>query len=831
LQTKVNTNKNFIELIFYPIKSCWIVQPIPIEKKEKKCMLHVENISKHYTTGELKQTALDGVTINFRKNEFAAILGPSGSGKTTFLNIIGGLDRYDQGDLFINGSSTKNFSDRDWDAYRNNSVGFVFQSYNLIHHLNIADNVMLGLALSGESAENRRKKAIEVLTRSGLKDHIHKKPSQLSGGQMQRVAIARALANDPDIILADEPTGALDTQTSVQVLNLIKEIAKDKLVIMVTHNSSLAETYADRIIQFQDGRVVADSNPYQMPKEDSNYQLKKTSMRLGTALKLSGKNIRTKLFRTLLTSFASSIGIIGIALILALSNGFDMRISEFESNTLSGFPIMITQKTEEVDMDLIMGIDREEEVPYPDVREVYPYDPDKDKRIHTNTITESYLKYVESMNPEWLNGISYTRLVRLNLLRSDGNTASTVDTASLNLTAYPQNPQTDQPCYLEIAYDLLAGTYPRDLHDLILVTDKYNKVNKMVLEELGLRSDTKSITFEDILGLELRAIPNDVYYRQEGDLFVLNGDPKNLQQLYDDKKAISLKITGIVRPSQNTDIPVIQPGIAFSDDLSLHFMKDARHSAVVKAQQEADYNVLTGEPFRTSDSTTPVGGPIGIGGGGPFGSPMGAAPSPVAAKKDTLLSALGASGLPYMITIYPVDFEYKDQVLDYLDAWNEDKKTRDKIVYTDLAGTITDLSGGIMRAITLVLIAFAATSLVVSLIMIGIITYISVLERTREIGVLRALGARKKDIARVFNAETFLIGTVSGILGILIAAVLTIPVNQTLHRLTTLKNVAQLDIRHALLLALISICLTMAGGYIPAGMAARKDPVTALRSE
>lgn len=796
-------------------------------------MLHVENLSKHYTTGEMKQTALDEVTISFRKNEFAAILGPSGSGKTTFLNLIGGLDRYDQGDLFINGSSTKNFGDRDWDAYRNNSVGFIFQSYNLINHLNITDNVMLGLALSGESAENRRKKAIEVLTRAGLKDHIHKKPNQLSGGQMQRVAIARALANDPDIILADEPTGALDTQTSVQVLNLIKEIAQDKLVIMVTHNAALAETYADRIIQFQDGKVVADSNPYQLPKEDPKYQLRETSMGFGTALKLSGKNIRTKLFRTLLTSFASSIGIIGIALILALSNGFDMQIAEFESDTLSGFPIMITQKTEEVDMDLIMGIDREEEVTYPDVQEIYPHDPDKDKRVHTNTITDPYLKYVESMNPEWLNGISYTRLVRLNLLRSDGEVASAVDSTAANLSAYPQNPHTNQLGYLETAYDLLAGTYPRDMHDLILVTDKYNKVNKVVLEELGLHSDAKSIGFEDVLGLELKAIPNDEYYKQEGDLFVLNGDPKNLQQLYNNEKAISLKIAGIVRPSQNTEIPVIQPGIAFSDDLSLHFMKDARHSTVVKAQQEADYNVLTGELLRASDSATPVGTPLGIGGGSPLGSSIGAtpSPSPVAAKKDTLLSTLGASSIPYMITIYPVDFEYKDQVLDYLDAWNDNKKDQDKIVYTDLAGTITDLSGGIMRAITLVLIAFAATSLVVSLIMIGIITYISVLERTREIGVLRALGARKKDIARMFNAETFLIGTVSGILGIMIAAVLTIPVNQTLHRLTTLKNVAQLDIRHALLLALVSICLTMAGGYIPAGMAAKKDPVAALRSE
>lgn len=797
-------------------------------------MLHVENISKHYTTGDMMQTALDGVTLSFRKNEFAAILGPSGSGKTTFLNIIGGLDRYDQGDLLINGNSTKNFSDKDWDAYRNNSIGFIFQNYNLINHLSIMDNVMLGMALSGKSAGERRKKAIEVLTRAGLKDHIHKKPNQLSGGQMQRVAIARALANDPDIILADEPTGALDTNTSIQILDLIREIAKDKLVIMVTHNASLAEKYADRIIEFQDGRVISDSNPYDAAEEKTDYRLKKTSMGFGTALMLSFKNIRTKLFRTLLTSFASSIGIIGIALILALSNGFDMQIAAFESDTLSGFPIMIAQKTEEVDMDFIMGKKEEDQDKYPDVKEIYPHDPNKDKRIHTNIFTDSYIKYIENINPEWIYGISYTRLVSLNLLRSDGRTAAAIDSSAINLTAYPENPDKNLPNYLETAYDLLAGEYPSGGQDLVLVVDKYNKVNKAILEELGFNADLKSISFDDILGLELKAVPNDVYYKKKDTLFVLNGDPKNLQDLYDNEKSVPLKITGIVRPSKDTDIPAIHPGIAFSDELCRRFMKDAEKSAIVKAQRKADYNVLTGEPFRTSDAPGAAGIPLGIGSpaaGRSIGSPGGSAAQPATVKKETLLATLGADSIPYMITIYPVSFEYKDLVLEYLDAWNENKKDEDKIVYTDLAGTITDLSGGIMRAITLVLMGFSATSLIVSLIMIGIITYISVLERTREIGVLRALGARKKDIARVFNAETFLIGAVSGLIGILTASFLTIPVNNILERLTTLEDVAQLDIRHAILLALVSILLTMAGGYLPAGMAANKDPVKALRSE
>jgi putative ABC transport system permease protein len=808
-------------------------------------MLHVERLSKHYTTGEITQTALDEVTISFRKNEFAAILGPSGSGKTTFLNMIGGLDRYDQGDILINGSSTRDFDDRNWDAYRNNSVGFVFQNYNLIPHLSITDNVMMGLALSGQPSDKRRKKAIEVLTNAGLKDHIGKKPNQLSGGQMQRVAIARALANDPDIILADEPTGALDTQTSIRILDLIKEIAKDKLVIMVTHNPSLANKYADRIIEFKDGRIVADSNPHHITQEETVYQLKKTSMGFGTALKISGKNIKTKFFRTALTSFASSIGIIGIALILALSNGFNKQIAEFESSTLSGFPIMITQKTEEVDMDRIMGIDNEDEIKYPDAEEIYPLDPEKSKKVHTNTYTSSYLKYVESINPEWLNGISYTRLTKLNLLRSDGKTAAVVDTTAINLTSYPMNPDKNRPGYLETAYDLLSGKYPETMYELILVTDKCNKVDKAVLEELGLDTDRESIHFQDILGRELKVIPNDVYYKQVDELFVLNDDPKNPQKLYDNEKSIALRIVGIVRPARKTEIPALLPGISYSDDLNKHLIKDAEESAIVKAQKKADYSVLTGEPFTSSGSTIPAGtgttgspggtpgihgGPLGIG-NGPLGSQIGSYSQSSSSKKDTLLSMLGANSTPFIINIYPVDFQNKNFVLEYLDAWNEGKKAQDKIMYTDLAGTITDLTGGIMRAITLVLIAFAATSLVVSLIMIGIITYISVLERTKEIGILRALGARKRDITRVFNAETFLIGAVSGILGILIGAVLTIPVNNNLYRLTTLKDVAQLDIWHALLLIFISITLTLMGGFIPARMAAKKDPVKALRSQ
>jgi putative ABC transport system permease protein len=791
-------------------------------------MLQLKNIVKSYTTGEFTQVALDKINLNFRKNEFVAILGPSGSGKTTCLNVIGGLDQYDQGDLIINGKSTKDFRDRDWDAYRNNSIGFIFQSYNLIDHLNIRDNVELGMTLSGVSPSKKRKKAIEVLTRVGLKDHIHKKPSQLSGGQMQRVAIARALANDPDIILADEPTGALDTQTSIQILDLIKEIADDKLVIMVTHNPNLANKYADRIVEFRDGRVVADSNPYEEVDADTGYSLKKTAMGFYTALKLSAKNIRTKKFRTALTSFASSIGIIGIALILSLSNGFDKQIAEFESGTLSGFPIMITQTTSEMNLEDMM--ERRNEMmgltskrnEYPDVDVIYPYDSKKHRKIHTNVFTDEYMEYIEAIDPELLTGISYTRMVNMNMLKYDGKTATTVNASAINFSTYPTKLGDNETGYLETSYELLAGKYPAEMTDLILVVNKYNRIDIEILKALGLDYKADSINFDDILGYQLKVIPNDDFYVKAGEFFVVNGKPSNLQELYNSENAITLEIVGIVRPDKDTKIPVLEPGISYSDKLSQFFIENARNSEIVKAQKEANYNVLTGEAFVVSDEEETAAA------NGPMGSFRG---SPDKSAKDTMLKVLGADATPYMITLYPKDFDRKDEILAYLDAWNKDLDDEDTIIYTDLASTFVDLSSGIMNGITIVLIAFAAISLVVSLIMIGIITYISVLERTKEIGVLRALGARKKDISRVFNAETFIIGACSGILGILLARLLIFPVNRVLLRLTELKNVAQLSPFHAAVLVILSVTLTILGGFIPAKIAAKKDPVAALRSE
>lgn len=791
-------------------------------------MLELKNIFKSYTTGEFTQVALDGVSLKFRESEFVAILGPSGSGKTTCLNVVGGLDQYDEGDLIINGKSTKNFKDSDWDAYRNNSVGFIFQSYNLIGHLSIVDNVEMGMTLSGVSASEKHKKALEVLDKVGLKDHVHKKPNQLSGGQMQRVAIARALANDPDIILADEPTGALDTNTSIQIMELIKEISKDKLVVMVTHNPELAHDYADRIVEFRDGEIKSDSNPFYDELDSSSYELKKTSMSFLTALKLSGKNISTKKWRTALTAFASSIGIIGIALILSLSNGFDEQIDEFENTTLSGFPIMINQKTAEVDMEAMREQHKElvansvNENQYPDVDYIYPYDPSENSLEHTNKFTDEYIKYIENIDTSLLSGLSYTRLVNMNLLKSDGKVATPVNTSLINFTSYPSNLNLNNKSYLESNYDLLAGAYPKDKTELVLIVDKYNRLNISMLEALGLDSKADTINFNDIVNKEFKVVLNNDYYKQVGNIFTINGTPENLMDIYNSDNTITVKIAGIVRSSKDSKLEILSPGLSYSDELSQYFIDNAKDSEIVKAQQDANYNVLTGKPFSGAASNGMPSNPMAA---------MSGANSTPNITKDDVLAQLGATSTPFAITLYPKDFSTKDSVLDYLNAWNDEKAIEDSILYTDLAATFTDLSGGIMDSITLVLIAFAAISLVVSLIMIGIITYISVLERTKEIGVLRALGARKKDITRVFNAETFIIGSFSGLLGILISYLLTFPINNILKNLTDLEGVAKLDPIHAILLIIISVSLTLLGGAIPAKMAAKKNPVESLRTE
>ncbi|MFA5603279.1 MAG: ATP-binding cassette domain-containing protein [Bacilli bacterium] len=770
-------------------------------------MLELRKIKKSYTTGNFTQHALKSLTLKFRKNEFVAILGPSGSGKTTLLNIVGGLDRYDSGDLIINSKSTKDFKNEDWDAYRNNCIGFVFQSYNLISHISVLDNVEMGMTLSGISVAKRRKKATEVLTKVGLADHMHKKPNQLSGGQMQRVAIARALANDPDIILADEPTGALDSTTSIQIMELIKEIAKDKLVIMVTHNSDLAHTYSNRIVELQDGELLTDSNPVTKSDDQAKYNIRKTSMNFLTALKLSFNNIITKKGRTLLTAFASSIGIIGIALILSLSNGFDQQIKKFEAETISSFPIIISQSSMELNMDEMKQMSNEHtgmgEDKFPDVEVIYPYESIMQKSVHVNKLNSDYMDYIKGLDQTLLTGVSYTRMMPLNLFRKDNDTIKPINFRMSSFQSIPKQVDSTKKSYLEKNYDLLYGEHPKNKEDIVLIVNTANKLNDLAVDALGLNKEAKSIKFEDIIGSEIKLLTNDNYYVPNGDYFTINSD---LETAYNHKDNFSLKVSGIIRLKEDIKFAVLSEGIGYQEELIEELLENSMKSKVVLKQNKADYNVLTGEKFNL---TTEEG----------------------LEEKTGTLSMLGGNDIPFMINLYPDDFSDKEEIIDYLDKYNKDLEDEAQIIYTDLSSTFSSLSGNIMDAITIVLVAFSSIALIVSSIMIGIITYISVLERTKEIGILRSLGARKKDIARVFNAETFIVGLTSGTLGIIIARLLVFPANNIIEKLTDLPNVAILNPVHALVLILISLTLTIIGGYIPAIMASKKDPVEALRTE
>lgn len=843
-------------------------------------MLELKNISKSYTTGSFTQQALKNINLKFRKNEFVAILGPSGSGKTTLLNIIGGLDRYDDGDLIINGKSTKKFKSREWDSYRNNCIGFIFQNYNLITHISILENIEMGMTLSGKSAKKRRKKALEVLEKVGLKEHAHKKPNQLSGGQMQRVAIARALANDPDIILADEPTGALDSKTSVQIMDLIKEIAKDKLVIMVTHNSELADNYANRIVKFKDGELISDSNPIKKnEKEEHLYQIKKTSMNFITALKLSFNNIITKKGRTLITAFASSIGIIGIALILSLSNGFDIQIDKFETETLSSLPIIISKESVNITEDTIVSMqdDSKKEESYPKEEYIYTRDSIINTLVHENEFTYDYLDYIENIDEDKVAGISYTRVTALNILGIVNGKKTVIPTGVSSGQSYffalPEKLDLNTDGVVEKNYDLLKGRLPEEKDELILLVDSKNRIDKNLVSYLGLDQNIEKISFDDIIGKEFKLILNNEFYKSLGKYYTLNID---FEQMYSNSNAVTLKIVGIMRGKENNKLVQSGSGIGYTENLVNYVIESNSNSDIVKLQREVNYNVLTGELL---DLETEEG----------------------LETKENLLAYLGASTVPYAINIYPKDFESKEFITDYLDDYNDkqiklvedivknylniltdkvdsssdlllkevDFSLADRVpdevnlsyedgmisgiikigncefliedntissssggvIYNDLAATMVSLSGSIMDAITIVLISFSAISLIVSSIMIGIITYISVLERTKEIGILRALGARRKDISRVFNAETFIIGVTSGIIGIVIARLLIIPANIILYDLTELENVAKLNPVHAFILIIVSVTLTVIGGLIPAHIASKKDPVEALRTE
>lgn len=778
-------------------------------------MLDLKNIKKYFTVGDTTTKALDDVSVAFRQKEFVSILGPSGSGKTTMLNILGGLERYDSGDLVINGKSTKTFTDSDWDAYRNNTIGFIFQNYNIIGHLSILDNVTLGMTLSGVSNQQRNERAQKALERVGLKGHLNKRPNQLSGGQLQRVAIARALANDPQILLADEPTGALDSKTSEEIMQLIKELSKERLVVMVTHNPELAHKYSDRIIEFADGKIKADSQPYQETKKEPNFNPPRTRMSFWTALKLSFTNIRTKKGRTFLTILASSIGIISIGIVLALSNGFQKQIDATQAETLSQFPITISQLTSD-SKELQEEANRSNRRDFPSSDQVTAYVNPINASQHFNQITPKYVDYIKKIKKSDAQNIALTYTTGLNLVRKVKGSYRPVSFAGFNNetinssqsmmatnvgvggSVYPVDRDGKQT-FLRKNYYVLAGRYPQKPHEIVLIANKQNGINLDALKNLGFDfKNHEKLSTKSLLKTEIKLIANDNFYNK-----LPNGNfipSQNYQKMAQASDTITLKVVGILRTSNKNSEGLLAGGVAYSDQLTKEVMAINKNSAIVQAQKASSNNVLTNSKFTEN-------------------------------QKTLFLTSLGAYSTPSMIQIYPSSFNEKDHITDYLDQYNRHKSKSQKIIYNDLAGSITNITGGLMSAITYVLIGFAAISLITSMIMIAIITYTSVIERTKEIGVLKALGARKKDITRVFDAETTILGAGSGLLGIFIAWLLTFPANVILENLTELANVAQLNPLHAILLVIISTVLTVLGGHIPARMASKKDAATALRAE
>ncbi|GEL14019.1 peptide ABC transporter ATPase [Lapidilactobacillus concavus DSM 17758] len=775
-------------------------------------MLELKNIKKYYHVGDTTTKAQDDVSVAFRQKEFVAILGPSGSGKTTMLNIIGGLDRYDSGDLLIKGKSTKDFKDADWDAYRNNSVGFIFQSYNLIGHLGIIENVEMGMTLSGVSSAIRHQKAEEALIRVGLKAHMHKKINQLSGGQMQRVAIARAIANDPEILLADEPTGALDSETSNEIMKLIQDLSRERLVIMVTHNPELAHQYADRIIEFADGKIQHDSNPHVEGQKADAFSLKRTKMSYWTALKLSYTNIRTKKGRTFLTVFASSIGIISIAIVLALSNGFQKQIDKTQSEAMASMPITISQVGS--DPSAMTGTQTKK---FSKASTITAEKSATDKAQHINKLSKTYLNYIKKAPKKDAKNIAITYGTGLNLIRkvddkyqtvtfSNSNPDSqTIDAQAMMSSAtgvggsvYPID-RNGKQSFLKTYYKVIAGAYPTATTDIVLVINKDNSVNINALKNLGFKvSEGEKINFDKLVGTTIKLVANNDYYTKLPTGNFLPGT--DLTSMAAKAKTKTLKIAGIVRVKSKNSDGLLASGIAYSSQLTKEVLDLNQDSEIVTAQKANAKNVMTGQ---TMDAST----------------------------KNMWLTQLGGSSTPTTIQIYPTTFKDKDRVLNYLDKYNKGKKKADQVIYTDLAGTVSDMTGGLMDAITYVLIAFAAISLITSMIMISIITYTSVIERTKEIGVLKALGARKKDITRVFDAETFILGFGAGIFGVVVAYLATFPINSLLASVTGLNGVAVLNPVHAIVLVLVSTILTILGGHVPARMAARKDAAIALRAE
>ena len=819
-------------------------------------MLELKKIYKEYITGDFKQVALDKVNLNFRKNEFVSILGPSGSGKTTLLNIIGGLDNYTSGDLIINEVSTKDFKDNDWDIYRNHRVGFIFQNYNLIGHQSILSNVELALTLSGVGKSERRKKAILALKKVGLEKHINKNPNQLSGGQMQRVAIARALVNDPDILLADEPTGALDSTTSQQIMKLLKEVAKDKLVIMVTHNPELARTYSTRIIELRDGRIISDSNPYDgkvNTVEDEiirKNKTKKTHMSFKTALGLSFNNLKTKKGRTILTAFAGSIGIIGIALILSLSNGVNKYIERVEAETLSSYPLTIME--ESADLTEVMGIlasGKDKEINH-----------DKDK-IYSNTIMnkmfnsfvtkvskndlKTFKKYLDNNDEigKYVNEIKYSYNIDLNIFNTYNGELVKVNPSNLMSdlgminsnemsSMYSSFGMGSNDVFVELMdnkenvlsqYDLIYGSYPEKYDEVVLIVNSNNEISDYTLYALGLKDqkmlkemmynvmkgeevdDTDlELSYEDICNIEFRLMINTDLFTKEGNRYVDRSNDLNYVNSILDK-SVPLKVVGILRGNDDSVSYVSKTGgVGYTSKLTEYVIDSVKKSSIVHEQENnKEVNIFTGSTFKLDESY------------------------------EDNLRKLGVTSVdnPSSISIYSKDFEAKENVVRIIDEYNKETLEEKKITYTDTIGLLINNVTTIVNIISYVLIAFVSISLVVSSIMIGIITYISVLERTKEIGILRSIGASKKDIARVFNAETFIIGLFAGCMGIIITLILNIPINVIINNLSGISGITKLPLVGSIILIIISVLLTMLGGLIPSKIASNKEPVLALRTE
>lgn len=839
-----------------------------MQKKEDNDMLQLREISKIYRTGELVQQALNQVSLNFRDNEFVSILGPSGSGKTTLLNIVGGLDQYSAGDLIINGISTRQYKDRDWDSYRNHSIGFVFQSYNLIPHQSILANVELALTISGVSRKERKKRAKEALEKVGLIDHIHKKPSQMSGGQMQRVAIARALVNDPEILLADEPTGALDSETSIQVMELLKEVAKEKLVIMVTHNPELAETYSTRIVKLKDGKIVGDTNPFipenqPMPVAPSK-KMRKASMSFGTALSLSFQNLRTKKGRTILTSFAGSIGIIGIALILALSSGVNNYVEALQKETMGAYPITIEAETMDYTSMMMNTMSLMEESEH-DTDQVYS---DGSELEMSNQMTASVTKNNLSKFREYLmdekspiqeyigeNGVIYAyntpftayafdpKGVLVNTdgsgllkeeIQTDGISVGS-EMAALEVettTTYygngfeellPGNSDSGISTVITDNYELVHGDWPKNYDEVVLVLNGNNEIPLQTLYALGMlpseeyqalvedvvnkdsfKAQEYSWTYADFCKQSFYVVPEcDFYQKNEAGVYEkIDANSEKAEDLA--KKGIQLKITGVIRPTEDAEYLSLMGNVGYTKALTDYLVDYANKSTVVTEQlKSTDKNLVTG---MTID----------------------------AESHKAMLERLGYVDVtkPNSISIYADSFEDKEGIAECIEEYNRNAKEDEQLIYTDLLEMMVSSVTTIVDVISYVLIAFVAVSLVVSSLMIGIITYISVLERTKEIGILRAIGASKGNISQVFNAETIIIGFCSGAMGVLLAVLLQFPINGIIHAVMGSSDVsAALPISSAIFLIVLSMVLTLIGGLLPASKAAKKDPVAALRSE